>query len=344
MALSTTGTLTTTSYDTRTVIDRAYGALGLEPQQITGEKITIAQDLLSLTLTDLVNTANPLWCLEKNLITLVQGQRNYVLPPGTSDVNRAFFRTAFNVTPAAFTNTSAAYTFDFGLNGSGGNNDISVSMWSISWLGTPVPVTFQVSEDNATWSTVYTTNQLNFNYGGAGSTQFYEMSSQLARRYWRVIPTVVVPANTLSVTSAAVYNNPNDILMYRMNKDQYWNMTNKSFLGRPLQYWVNREINPSMDLWPQPDAFSAQQVMWLWRQRHIMDVGSLQQTIEVPTRWYYTVIFVLADSLAFVTPEAKPDRISLVQARAQQMLRTTWTEERDKSPVQFQINMRQYTR
>src|ERR1700688_1421620 len=98
MALSTTGTSNTVAYDTRTVIDRAYGALGLTPQQVTGERISIAQDLLSLTLTDLVNTANPLWCLEKSLITLIQGQRNYVLPQGTSDVNRAFFRTAFNVT------------------------------------------------------------------------------------------------------------------------------------------------------------------------------------------------------------------------------------------------------
>jgi hypothetical protein len=344
MALQTTGTGSTVAYDTRTVIDRAYGALGLTPQQITSEKIDIARDLLSLVLTDLVNTANPLWCLEKSLITLIQGQRNYVLPQGTSDVNRAFYRTSFNVTPAVFTNTSAAYLFDFGLNASGGNNDVSVSMWSIAWTGAPVPVTFQSSEDGVTWTNVYQTSALNFNYQGAGSTQFYEMRGQNARRFWQVIPTVVVPANTLSIASAALYNNPNDIMMYRMNKDDYWNMTNKSFQGRPLQYWLNREINPSMDLWPQPDAMAAQNLMWIWRQRYIMDVGSLQQTIEVPTRWYYTIIFALGDALAFCTPEAKPDRIALVQARAQQMLKTTWTEERDKSPFKMNFGLRQYTR
>lgn len=344
MALQTSGTSTTVAYDTRTVIDRAYGALGLEPQQIVGEKIQIAQDLLSLVLTDLVNTANPLWCLEKSLITLIQGQRNYVLPQGTSDVNRAFYRTASNITPAVFTSTSAAYTFDFGLNAAGGSNDVSVSMWSINWTGAPVPLTFQVSADNVTWTSAYVTTLLNYNYFGAGSTQFYEMRSQAPRRYWRVIPTVTVPANTLSIASASLYNNPNDVQMYRMNKDDYFNMTNKSFPGRPLQYWLVRDISPSMDLWPQPDALAAQNLMWVWRQRYIMDVGSLQQAIEVPTRWFYTIIFALADALAFVTPEAKPDRIQMVQTRAQQMLKTTWTEERDKSPVRFNISLRQYTR
>jgi hypothetical protein len=33
-----------------------------------------------------------------------------------------------------------------------------------------------------------------------------------------------------------------------------------------------------------------------------------------------------------------------VQSRAQQMLKSTWTEEVDKSPVKFNVNLRMYTR
>ena len=101
MALSTSGTIATVAYDTRTVLDRAYGALGLTPQQVTGEKIDIGKDLLSLLLTDLVNTATPLWCQQKVLITPIQGQQQYVLPVGTNDVVRAFYRTMSNVTTSA---------------------------------------------------------------------------------------------------------------------------------------------------------------------------------------------------------------------------------------------------
>lgn len=341
MTLSTTGTVATTAWDTRTVYDRAYGALGLVPQQVTSEKIDIAKDLLGITLADMVNTANPLWCLDKIFVTPVIGQRIYTLPIGTNDVNRAFYRTVANITPATFTNLPTAYTFDFGLNSVGGNNDTAVSMWSITWSGTPVPLTFQSSEDNATWSTVYTTNAFTL---GTGGTQFYELNNQLAQRYWRVIPTVVVPANTLSISSAALFNTPNDIMMYRMNKDDYWNMTNKSFLGRPLQYWVNRGLTPDIECWPQPDAISAANTILVWRQRYIMDVGSMQQAIEVPTRWFWTIIITLADALALCTPEAKPDKIAMVQARLPGMQQKLWTEERDKSPVKYSWNLRPYTR
>jgi hypothetical protein len=339
MTIPTTGTITTTSYDTRTVIDRAYGALGLTPQQVTGEKIQIALDLLSLTLTDLVNTANPVWCLEKNLVTLVQGQKTYTMPTGTSDVNRAFYRTLNNITPATFTSSPTAYQLNFGT-GLG----TFVSTIAIDWVGTPVPITVQSSPDGINWTNTYSTNLLNYNYFGAGSTQWYDMSNTNAQQYWQVIPQVVVPPNTLSVSAVRLYNTPNDINMYRMNKDDYWNMTNKDFQGRPLQFYLERELAPKMQLWPQPNLLASQNVMVVYRQRYIMDVGTLQQAVEVPTRWFYTIVFVLADALAFVTPEAKPDRIQMVQGRAQQMLKTTWQEERDKSPIKFAVNLRQYTR
>lgn len=335
--IPTTGAVSTVAYDTRTVIDRAYGTLGLTPQQITGEKIQIAQDLLSLVLADLVNTSSPLWCLEKVLITLAQGQRTYTLPVGTNDVNRAFYRTMSNVTPATATNLLGAYTVDFGLNPAGINNDTSVTTWAIDWIGAAIPVTFQASEDGLTWTATGDSGLVSSSGSG---TIWYDMKVSNAKRYWRVIPT----AGSLSITSARVYNTPNDINMYRMNKDQYWNQTNKFFQGRPLQFYLNRFLTPTMDLWPQPDLLAQQNVMVVYRQRLIMDIGSMQQAIEVPTRWFYTIIFALGDALSYVTPEAKPNNIAMVQSRAQQMLKTAWTEERDKSPVQFNVNLRAYTR
>lgn len=342
--IPTTGTVSTVAYDSRLVIDRAYGTLGLTPQQITGEKIQIAQELLSLVLTDMVNTANPLWCLEKVLITLVQGQREYRMPTGTNDVDRAFFRTMSNVTPAAFSNSSVAYLVDFGLNPVGTNNDTYVTTWAIDWTGSAVPVTFQASEDGVTWTNVGASGLVSSSGSG---TIWYDMSISNAQRYWQVVPTttgVGVPPNALSISAARVYNTPNDINMYRMNKDQYWNMTNKFFQGRPLQFYLRRDLSPVMELWPQPDLLAQQNVMPVYRQRLIMDVGSMQQAIEVPARWFYTIIFALGDALSYVTPEAKPDKILMVQSRARQMLSTAWTEERDKSPVQFNVNLRAYTR
>jgi hypothetical protein len=343
MAFPTTGTVSTVAYDTRTVIDRSYGAIGVVPQLITGEKISIAQDLLSLILTDMVNTANPLWCIEKCLITLNQGQKAYVLPVGTNDVRSAFFRTMANVSPATFTNTTAAATFDFGLNQAGVNNDTFVATWSINW-GSSVsfPVIFQQSEDNVTFTQVGKSK-----LGTATGTGliWYDMDITNAKRYWRVIPATATPPNLLPTTLVCgVYNTPADVLMYRMNFDDYTNMTNKDFQGRPLQFWLDRKLSPEMLLWPQPNLMASQNLMPVYRQRLIMDVGTLQQAIEVPTRWFYTIIFALADALGYVTPEANPAKWAAAQTRSAQMQRTTWTEERDKSPIKFQTNIGIYTR
>jgi hypothetical protein len=347
MALSTTGTLQVTAWDNRTVYDRSYGMLGLVPSQVTGEKIDIAHDLLGMVLADAVNTSHPLFTLEKILIPLVVGQRNYPMPVGTNDLNRVFFRTSFNVTPALIASGPNAWAYDFGAN-----NPTIVYNWSILWLGTPVPVTFQSSPDNINWTTVSATTPLNF--GGYGSQNiWYDMNVSAPQRYWRVIPTVVTPPNTLSITSAALYNTPNDIEMYRFNKDDYYNMTNKGFEGRPLQYYVNRDVavgnqalGCSIDLWPPADqtTVNLNGIMVARRQRYIQDVGSLQQQLEVPTRWFYTVLFMLADALSFCTPEAKPDRIVAVQARLPQMKANLWLEERDRSPFKMNYNLRQYTR
>jgi hypothetical protein len=336
-----------TGWDTRTVIDRSYGMLGLTPQQVTGEKIQIGLDLLGMVLADAVNTSHPLFTLEKILIPLVLGQRNYPMPIGTNDLNRVFFRTSNILTPTLIASGPSAWTYDFGVN-----NPTIVYNWSILWLGAPVPVTFQSSPDGINWTTVSATT--NLNYGGYGSQNvWYDMNISGGQRFWQVIPTVVTPPNTLSITSAALYNTPNDIEMYRLNKDDYYNMTNKASQGRPLQYYVNRDVavgnqalGCSVDLWPVADAVTIglNGIMLARRQRYIQDVGSLQQMLEVPTRWFYTVLFMLSDALAYCTPEAKPDRIQMVQVRLPEMTRNLWVEERDRSAFKMNYNLRPYTR
>jgi hypothetical protein len=344
MPLTTTGTLQVTGWDNRTVYDRAYGALGLTPQQVTSEKIDIARDLLGITLADMVNTASPLFCLEKFLVPLIQGQRDYVMPVGTNDLNRAFYRTVNNVTPTLVQNTPTSVQFNFGAN-----NATIVYNVAVTWAGAPVAINIQSSPDGINWTTVASTNSLNQSYA-YGPTQWYDVNVSAPQQYWQIVPQNAV-TGPLSITSAVLYNTPNDIEMYRMNKDDYYNMVNKSFEGRPLQYYLDRQSSagtvltqPIMQLWPVADANAAQNLMMIRRERYIQDVGSLQNQIEVPTRWFYTVIMVLAEALAFCTPEAKPDRIAMVQAKVPEMLSKLWTGERDRSPFKMNFNIGAYTR
>jgi len=334
----TSQTFNTLTYSTRNVIEKAYGALKLRPAQITGEMIAIALDILGQIQVSLVSMSAPLWTLQKQLYPLIQGQAQYSLGSTTVDVaqNGAFYRSMSNVTTSAtLTYGASAYSIAFGTS-----NPTQVSTIRLSWNGgTPFGVVVQSSPDNATWTTVYTSNI----YDAQQGIVLLDLANSAAASYFQVIPQA--PANTFPVGfSAQVYNSPQDIQMSRLNKDDYWNMTNKSFPGRPLQWWMDRQITPVMNLWPAPDATSAQNCMVVWRHRYLMDVGTMQQSIEFPPRWYFAIVYQLAAHLAFQTPEVDPSVIPAVQQQADRMLSDAWREERDASPIKFNVNLRQYTR
>ena len=111
-AYPTSGTFNTITFSNKGLIDRAYGACKLRPQQISGEMVNIGLQVLGLVLKELVATAAPLWTLNKVLVGLNQGQTSYSLGPTTNDVKSAFFRQGNNVTAnGAVTSSAAGYLF-----------------------------------------------------------------------------------------------------------------------------------------------------------------------------------------------------------------------------------------
>ncbi len=346
MALTTSNTFSNIQVDTRTFIDRAYGALKLRPQQITAEMQQIGLDIINLVQQDLVNDAMPLWTLQKTMLSLIQGQYRYQLPPGTNDVESAFFRTMSNVTSGAtVTNSSASILFQFPSS-----SPTSVSTVAVTFPSTSFPITIQSSPDGINWTNVYTGSIYDQQLNGS-LTVWYDPRINAAQTYWQIIPStvspvtgaVITPANTMTGCTAQVYNTPSDIMMYRMNRDDYFQLPNKAFPGRPLQFWLNRELTPVIETWPVPDLLSSQNVLVVRRQRLIMDTGSLQQTLEIPSRWYLPLLYRVASELAFCTPECDADTASMVQGKADQMMRKAWGEERDKSPIKYQTHISVYT-
>lgn len=344
MALKTSNTFTNIQVDTRTFLDRAYGALKLRPQQITPEMQQIGLDMINLVQQDLVNDSAPLWTIRKTLLSLVQGQNRYQLPTATNDVHSCYFRTLSNVTSGAtVTSGPTAIQFQFAT-------PTQVSTANVTFAsGASFPITIQTAPDGITWSTVYT-GTIYDNAANGSPTVWYDPFINVAALYWQIIPSPVSPvngaalSNTMSGSTAQVYNTPSDILMYRMNYDDAFQLPNKAFQGRPLQYRLDRQITPTVETWPTPDLLSSQNVMVAYRKGYLMDTGTLQQSLEIPSRWYLPLLYRVAAELSFCTPECDADIGQMVQAKADQMMRKAWLEERDRSPIRFQTHVGVYTR
>jgi hypothetical protein len=147
-----------------------------------------------------------------------------------------------------------------------------------------------------------------------------------------------------SVRELVFANRINEINLARLNRDDYFYLPDKNVRGRPVQYWLDRQRDAViMDIWPAPDTTSRYRQLAVMGVRHIQDVGTLQQELEVPQRWYEATVWSLARRLAIITPEVKPEMMVITKEEASEALSLAWAEERDRSPINIVVDLSPYT-
>lgn len=324
------GTISQTVFNTRKVIDSAVRRCKLLAEVVTAEYIEIANDQLYLFLSDLANQGTPLWCIEKQIYPLYDGVGTITLDDGTVDLLNSNLRYLQEVSGTDY-DTPITHTTDF-------TSATPVSTIGIFWADIAVPVAFECSPDGILWETIQTETPV----AVAGQWTWYDMDTVFTQRYFRVRAIT----GSLSFSQIFMGNTPTEIPLARMNRDDYTNLPNKVFQSnRPLQFWLDRVIpNPIMYLWPIPNAQASVYQIVVWRQRQIMDVGTMTQQLEVPQRWLEAIVAGLASKLALELPEVDPQMIPILDVKAANALAVAQAEERDNSPMMISPNISMYTR
>lgn len=302
--MAVSGTISATVFNTRRVIDQAYRRCRLPAQSITAEMQDYAKDVLYLVLSDIANVKAPSWCVEKQIYPFYQGIASIALDVGTVDVLNANLRTMQELEGTAVSLPNS-YTVDFS-NQDGGVGFVNTV--GIKWSAASVDVDFQVSDDEVLWTTLATSDVS----AGAGEWTWTDIPSPTAYTYFRVRSDAVISASEVFLGTA-----PQEIPMGVLNRDQFVAQSSKVFQGRPLTYWYQRDrVNPVLNLWPAPNAATEHQQLIVWRHRHIMDVGTLAQEIEVPQRWMEAIVAMLAAKLALETPAVDMNIVPLLDQKA----------------------------
>jgi hypothetical protein len=323
-------TVSQTVFNTRRVIDNAIRRCKLTAQQISAEHIDVANDQLYLFLSDLANQGAPLWCIEKQIYPLYDGVGDITMADGTVDILNSNFRTLQPVT-GVNTDTSTTRTVAF-------TTDIFVSTVGVYWTAAAVPIALERSDDGVTWFTIQTETPT----AVAGEWTWFDLDSSIATPYFRVRATT----GTLNFSQIYLANTPTEIPLARMNRDDYTNLPNKAFQSnRPLQYWFDRQVNnPIMHMWPVPNEAATVCQIVVWRQRYIMDVGTMTQDVEVPQRWLEAIVAGLAAKMALELVEVDVGLIPILDQKAASALYIAQMEERDNSPMMIAPNISPYTR
>ena len=323
-------TVSQTVFDTRKVMENAFRRCRVRPEQITAEYVSVANDQLYLLLSDLANMGAPLWCIEKQILPLYDGEGYITLDTKVVDILNSNLRQLQTVTGTNST-TATTRTIDFG-------GATFVTTVGVKWSAAAVPIALERSVDGIVWTTIQTETPT----AVAGEWTWYDLESSVATEFFRVRAT----SGSLNFLEIYTGNTPTEIPLARLNRDDYTNLPNKTFQSnRPLQFWYDRLIpNPVMRLWPVPNSGAITSQIVLWVQRYIMDVGTMTQELEVPQRWYEAIVAMLASKLALETSEVDTSLIPLLDQKANVALYTAQAEERDNSPMMMAPNISQYTR
>lgn len=323
------GSIGTTAFTTDKVLRSAARRCKIPAAQVTSEHWSIAQDQLFLFCNELTNQGVPLWAIEKQLYPLYLGQGALVMDVGTVDILNSFYRSTSSLT-GTDTDTSTIHKVAF-------TSTTEVSTVGIFWSSASVPLAFERSDDNVSWTTVQTETPS----AAADEVSWYDLDSVVSSLYFRVRAT----SGVLGFDQIYLGNNITRITLARLNRDDFTNLPNPVFRSdRVLQYWFDRQTpRPIMRLWPLPGTGALTTQIEVWRHRQIMDVGTLTQELEFPQRWYEAVVSGLARKLAREFIEVDPKVIPQLDADADQAMRIAQTEERDNSPTRWSADISPYT-
>jgi hypothetical protein len=350
------GTVSTTVFNVGKVIDRAFGRCKLAPQQITPEYIQIAKDLLYAFLSTLGNEGIPLWAQKKMILPIYEGVQDVLLDPQVIDVLNANLRTSTRLTGIAQLSSEGDPSLAFDSNLATACVQVTPGGYIACQLGASFnPSTFgfmpnvsgtwdfafQVSGDGVTWRTVYTGSQVSV-VDGEWFWADVQGIPEVGVTWLRML---ALNTTVLNVTELVFEDAPNEIPIAKVNRDDYANLPNKWFTGRPVQFWYDKQVpNPILTLWPVPQfQYTFNQIV-LYVNRYIMDVGDLTDSIEVPQRWLLAIITELGRQLAMNIPEVKTEVLMYLGPEADSSLKKAWASETDQSPTFLRPRIWNYTR
>jgi hypothetical protein len=322
------GSISGTTFNALKVVDHAFRRCRLPAQAITSEMHSYALDSLYLLLSDLANIKTPSWCIQKMILPMYQNQPIVTLPAGTVEVLNLNYRTLQLLSGATVT-TSTSYTVSF-------TTTTTVNTIGVKWAAAAVPLTFQVSNDGLTWTTVGS----QVTAASAGEITWTDIDVALPYSYFRFTST-----SPIFYEEVTLGNLPQEIPLGQLNRDSYVNQSNKVFPGRPSNYYFQRDLpEPVVYLWPAPFSAAEQAQLVLWRHRQIMDTENLQQEVEVPQRWLEAIIDGLAARVAAETPQVDPQIMAVREQKAAMSLQRAWDGDNDGSPIQINPGIGAYTK
>ncbi len=350
---TTSNDISITQYDVVSLLEMAARRCGQLGGRLSAEEALDARLELSMMLNALVNEGVPLWTIDKQIYGLNLNQNLLQFSSDTVELQNVLYR--FNNLPSGGIGASsaggvAANAFDQDLDTAcvqtAPNGNISYNFTTdtvvvtvgilMNATATLNPI-YEYSVDGATWVESVPAASTSSTFTN-GQWYWQDVTSPQSAQYYRVRET---SGGTLNITEVVFGTSANEIILSQINKDDYQNLPYKNQLGRPLQFWFDRQIIPQAWVWPASQySFNS---LVVWRRRIIQNVGQFTNSLEFPNRWLDTIIYSLAARIIYILPGADLSRAPMLEQKAAQARQLAWDEERGTGPFYISPMIGGYT-
>jgi hypothetical protein len=122
-----------------------------------------------------------------------------------------------------------------------------------------------------------------------------------------------------------------DYEVERISRGDYFLLPNKTTQGRPSQFYYDRKLSPVINVWQVPEN-STDQLIYYYVRR-IQDAGSMQNTTDMPWRFYPCVVAGLA---YYIAMKRAPERMGMLKAIYDEEFARASEEDEDRVPLKLQ--------
>lgn len=343
--MSTSGTYRFSSPQSEQIITDAYERIGIIPDALTDQQITTAQRSLNFILTSWINRGLNLWSVQQSMLALTQNQSSYQLPFDCIDILEATNRTSnrnLGGTPFSSAGGIAANAFDGNANTACTQNAPDGYI-SYSWGLARYAIAMVGVQSNETL-----TYRLEFEYSSDGINWFFVIGA-VSQVYasgvikWFVMP-IPVPASyfrvreidgaTLNIQELYFNTTVKDTIITRQSRSEYVSIPNKSQTGQPTSFYVDRQIQPVVNIWPTPTA--QYNNIYFTYTAISQDIGSMTNNPPVPSRFLESLCAALAFMLAIKNPQAVDlNKAQILGALADKEYKFAAEEDTERVPLRI---------
>lgn len=129
-----------------------------------------------------------------------------------------------------------------------------------------------------------------------------------------------------------------DIPLSRMSRAEYAHMATKSTTGKPNQFFIDKQITPTITVWPAPDKNSTYTVYCNTLTR-MDDADAGANTLQMPFRFYPCMVAGLAYYLAL---KKAPDKVQLLKGLYEEEFTRALSQDEERASFRVAPDLRNY--